>query len=176
MLKQQTIISREWSQVISFIVRQILFTSSDDETLKGGETKSVVPVKSGKQRMASICFGIGASPGDTGFRATLIGANPSGLFCTRYDTTVLNTWYLVARIPAGEKTERSTHINYTSLERNTLRTNLAEFSDRGVHLFSHSVRQLDWMSFSQLPHSSATVDYRPDSLAYHPATTQLTHT
>ena len=34
--------------------------------------------------------------------------------------------------PTGEKTERSTHINYTSLERNTLRTTLAEFSDRGV--------------------------------------------
>ena len=42
--------------------------------------------------------------------------------------------------PAGGKCERSTHISYTSLERNSLRTNLAEFSDLGVRFVFRSVR------------------------------------
>ena len=38
--------------------------------------------------------------------------------------------------PAGGKTKSSTHINYTSLGNDTLRTNLAEFSDRLVRFVS----------------------------------------
>ena len=63
--------------------------------------------------------------------------------------------------PAGGKTKRSTHINYTSLRRNTLRTNLAEFSDRYIR-FVFPYCPLAWLHVifgtSTEPHHPQHID------------------